>query len=73
MTRRSPGVLTLALAPVLYSCVLHAIFVSSVRYRAPAMPLVDLLAGAGVADLATAKTVNQPLESATKSSNGEEV
>jgi hypothetical protein len=45
------GTALFALTPVVYFMLLHAVFVSSVRYRTPAMPLVYLLAGAGAAAL----------------------
>lgn len=35
-------------APVGYFCVLHMVFVGSVRYRTPVMPFVMLLAGDGI-------------------------
>ena len=39
----------LALTPAVYFMALHAVFVSSVRYRVPAMPMLELLTGAGLA------------------------
>lgn len=42
-------VLAACLGPALYFTLLHLVFASSVRYRVPAMGLVDVLAGAGLA------------------------
>jgi hypothetical protein len=39
------------LVPAAYFCLLHAVFVGSVRYRAPLAPLLALAAGLGVAAL----------------------
>jgi hypothetical protein len=44
-------VLVVSLAPVFYFMVLHAVFVSSIRYRIPAMPLFELASGIGIAAL----------------------
>lgn len=41
------------LVPSMYFCLLHAVFVSSVRYRAPLAPLLALAAGLGFAALAS--------------------
>lgn len=43
----------LALTPALYFMTLHAVFVSSVRYRVPAMPMLELATGVGLAYLCT--------------------
>lgn len=45
--RSHAGVLLLTLLPAIYFCVLHMVFVSSVRYRVPATPLLTLACGAG--------------------------
>jgi hypothetical protein len=42
--------------PLVYFCLLHAAFVSSVRYRAAAAPLAHVIAGAGLAALAVRLT-----------------
>jgi len=39
---------TMLLLPALVVCVLHAVFVGSVRYRLPAMPMIEILAAAGM-------------------------
>ncbi len=46
--RRRPGPAGLILIPILYFTAMHAIFLGSVRYRVPVMPLVFVLAGLGV-------------------------
>ncbi|MFQ5463864.1 MAG: hypothetical protein ACE5E5_14710 [Phycisphaerae bacterium] len=38
----------LLLLPALVVCVLHAVFVGSVRYRLPAMPMIEILAAVGM-------------------------
>jgi hypothetical protein len=45
------GALWIILLPILYFTLLHAVFQGSVRYRVPLMPLVDLLAAAGLIQL----------------------
>ncbi|QDU59317.1 hypothetical protein Pan216_01450 [Planctomycetes bacterium Pan216] len=45
--RRRWRLMALCLLPAVYFSLLHMVFVSSIRYRVPAMPLVDILAGAG--------------------------
>lgn len=45
--RRRPGIIVLAILPVVTFCLLHAVFVSSVRYRVPGMPFMSILAGVG--------------------------
>ncbi len=39
---------TMLLIPALVVCLVHAVFVGSVRYRLPAMPLIEILAAAGM-------------------------
>ena len=46
--RRQLCVLLLGLVPAVYFCGVHLVFVSSVRYRVPAMPLFNIVAAAGV-------------------------
>lgn len=45
--RRKPAALWATLGPAAYFCALHALFVSSVRYRVPTMLPLEALAGAG--------------------------
>ena len=45
--RHAAGAVSLCLVPTLYSCALHLVFVSSVRYRVPGVPFLCILAGAG--------------------------
>ena len=47
--RRRWSALLLGLTPIVYFMLLHAVFVSSVRYRVPAMPLFEILTGVGLA------------------------
>jgi 4-amino-4-deoxy-L-arabinose transferase-like glycosyltransferase len=49
--RRQRAALALMLVVPFYFTLLHMIFVGSVRYRVPAMPMVYLLAGAGLTAL----------------------
>jgi hypothetical protein len=37
----------LLLAPAIYLSAVHMVFVGSVRYRVPIMPILDVLAGVG--------------------------
>lgn len=47
--KHRPNVLLgLALIPILYLTAMHAIFLGSVRYRVPLIPLIDLLAAVGL-------------------------
>jgi len=46
--RRQPGVLLLALGPILYFAAVHSIFVGSVRYRLPAEYPFCILTAAGI-------------------------
>jgi hypothetical protein len=46
--RDRPWTLALCLAPAAYFTALHIVFVSSIRYRQPAMLLLIVLAAAGV-------------------------
>ncbi|MEI8196134.1 MAG: glycosyltransferase family 39 protein [Phycisphaerae bacterium] len=43
--------IVLILLPIVYFTLLHAIFIGSVRYRVPVLPVVDLLAGIGTIGL----------------------
>jgi 4-amino-4-deoxy-L-arabinose transferase-like glycosyltransferase len=49
LRRGSWQTVLLALTPAVYFMALHAVFVSSVRYRVPAMPMLELLTGVGLA------------------------
>ena len=42
----------LLLSPAIYFTLLHVIFVGSIRYRLPAMPLLFLFAAAAITSLA---------------------
>lgn len=48
LLRKRPVVVWLCLTPALYFSCIHMVFVGSVRYRLPAMPLLFLLAGAAI-------------------------
>ena len=45
--RRWPATLALILLPIVYFTILHSIFIGSVRYRVPLMPLLAMLAAGG--------------------------
>ena len=45
--RRCPATLALILLPIVYFTILHSIFIGSVRYRVPLMPLLAMLAAGG--------------------------
>ena len=47
--RRRWDFLVVTVVPILYFCALHAVFVSSVRYRVPVGGMFALLGGAGIA------------------------
>jgi hypothetical protein len=49
--RQHSALLALGLAPPAYFCILHLLFVSSVRYRVPGSPFLAILAGAMIAAL----------------------
>jgi len=46
--RGRPGAAVVLLVPAAYFSLLHMVFVGSIRYRAPVMPLLAVFAGAGV-------------------------
>ena len=46
--RHRPGIVALLLLPAAYFTLVHVVFVGSVRYRLPAMPLIFALAAAGL-------------------------
>ncbi len=46
--RRRPGPLLMLLLPVIVFTLLHMVFAGSVRYRVPTMPMVEVLAAAGL-------------------------
>jgi len=45
LMRRRTGPLLLLLMPAIYFTLLHMVFIGSIRYRVPAMPLLFVLAG----------------------------
>ncbi len=47
--RKRPFILLLLLAPAVYFTLIHMVFVGSVRYRVPAMPMLFILAAAALA------------------------
>jgi len=59
--RRRWSAILLVLVPAVYFMTLHAVFVSSVRYRVPAMPMLELLTGVGLAWLIHRRSNQEPL------------
>lgn len=49
--RRHRGVLGYLLLPAIYLTLIHMVFVGSIRYRLPAMPLIELIAAVGACGL----------------------
>jgi hypothetical protein len=49
--RHRAGLIALLLAPATYFSLIHMLFVGSVRYRLPAMPMMEILAAIGLAVL----------------------
>jgi len=49
--RRDLGVCLLLLLPAVYVTGVHAVFVGSIRYRLPVMPLIEVLSAVGLAGL----------------------
>ncbi len=62
--RRSRRAAALLLIPILYFTALHALFLGSVRYRVPLMPLVCLFAAAGIFHLLKCLRLSKRLSSA---------
>ncbi|HWL92967.1 MAG TPA: glycosyltransferase family 39 protein [Phycisphaerae bacterium] len=60
LNRRRPAILALLLAPALYFTLVHMVFVGSVRYRVPAMPLLFILAATAIVRLLPARVESRP-------------
>jgi len=51
--RAAPAAIMGLLLPAIYFTLLHMLFVGSVRYRLPAMPMIVVLSAVGIASLLT--------------------
>lgn len=60
LLRRRPAELFLLMAPVLYFTLVHMVFVGSVRYRVPMMPMLFVLAAVTVEHLLGARRSGRP-------------
>lgn len=56
--RKRPFILLLLLAPAVYFTLIHMVFVGSVRYRVPAMPMLFILAAAALAAIVRRRQPN---------------
>ena len=61
MLARRPWTAVLLLTPAVYFTLVHMIFVGSVRYRVPAMPLLFILGGLAVDRLAARYALRRSL------------
>ena len=60
LLRRRPAELLLLMAPVLYFTLVHTVFVGSVRYRVPMMPMLFVLAAVAVEHLRGMRRSGRP-------------